>query len=55
MQEMSIPQLTGLEALLQQQGHGPKEAADEESSQNGSALGGSRKSDMSWLFESTDE
>ena len=45
---MNIPQLTGLEALLQQQsqqGSTQRENADGRTSQT------RQKSDMSWLFE----
>ncbi len=52
LQEMNIPQLTGVEALLMQQGHAYEKAAP---TQNGSLSGNAQKGDMSWLFDSADD
>ena len=51
VQEMSIPQLTGIETMLQQQGRSSSEGPSGGS--NHSA--GSKSGDLSWLFECIDD
>ena len=51
VQEMSIPQLTGVETLLQQQGRRSNEGPPSGSENNAS----SKTGDLNWLFESIDD
>ena len=51
VQEMSIPQLTGIESMLQQQGRSPSEGPPGGSDH----IAGSKSGDLSWLFESIDD
>ena len=51
VQEMSIPQLTGIESMLQQQGR----SSTEQPSVGSDHIAGSKSGDLSWLFESIDD
>lgn len=51
VQEMSIPQLTGVETLLQQQGSSSREGP----SGGSDPIAGSKSGDLGWLFESIDD